>query len=108
MITPYERNYIEKAISDELEAIVMYEELASKSVNPIVSSVLRHVANEEKKHVWMFTYILRLLDPEFDNAKDLALKEDLDVLARTGYCSYDGKEGLLRCDVEGIPFELRL
>ena len=107
-MTKYMRDFLEKAIADELEAIALYERMAEESPNPIVSEILQHVADEEKKHFWMFTYALQLIDKEFERQRDIALKEDLDILSRSGYCSYDGKKGLLRCNVSGVVFETHL
>jgi rubrerythrin len=48
----------------ELDAISLYEQLASYAKNPIVKKVMLEVAKEEKEHVGEFQSLLFELDPE--------------------------------------------
>ncbi len=48
----------------ELDAISLYEQLASYAKNPIVKKVMLEVAKEEKEHVGEFQSLLFDLDPE--------------------------------------------
>ncbi|QOJ78751.1 rubrerythrin [Infirmifilum lucidum] len=52
------------AIIAELDAINLYEQLASASDDPLVKKVFLDVAKEEKTHVGEFLSLLKKLDPE--------------------------------------------
>jgi rubrerythrin len=66
---------IRAAIIGELDAINLYEQLASNSKDPLVKKVLLEVAREEKTHVGEFTTLLLHLDKQQKEEMENGRKE---------------------------------
>lgn len=64
------------AIISELDAISLYEQLASVTTNEDVKKILLDVANEEKTHVGEFQALLLEIDPEQEKELDAGEKEE--------------------------------
>lgn len=67
------------AIISELDAISLYEQLASVTTNEDVKKILLDVANEEKTHVGEFQALLLEIDPEQEKELDAGEKEEEEV-----------------------------
>jgi len=68
------------AIQAELDAINLYEQLATKTKNKNIKTILLDVAFEEKVHVEEFNKLLEDIDPDYSQAEDDAEDELADKL----------------------------
>lgn len=73
---------LRKGIEEELNAISLYEELASKAKSPHVKKILLDVAKEEKVHVGEFEILLEEIDPEYNSSNEKGGKEVTDLLSK--------------------------
>lgn len=64
----------------ELDAVNLYEKLASLASNKDLAKVLKEVANEEKVHVGEFEYFVENLDPEWDRLEDEGEEEAEEIV----------------------------
>lgn len=55
---------LRKAITEELDAVTLYQRSAADTINPAVRKVFLDIAQEEKVHAGEFTKVLETLDPE--------------------------------------------
>ena len=55
---------LRQAISAELDAINLYEQMAASTSNPKVKGILLDIAQEEKVHIGEFQHLLEELDEE--------------------------------------------
>ncbi|HOE53417.1 MAG TPA: ferritin family protein [Methanomassiliicoccales archaeon] len=70
-----DREILRAAIIAELDAINLYEQLASMTEDHKLRHVLLDVAKEEKTHVGEFQALLLLLDPEQTEELEAGRKE---------------------------------
>jgi rubrerythrin len=63
------------SIVAELDAVTLYEKLASKTSNPHLKKVLLDVANEEKVHSGEFLAMLKKMDPSQSKAEKEGKRE---------------------------------
>jgi len=66
---------IRVGIIAELDAINLYEQLASKTKNPLLRKVLMDIAYEEKEHFGEFLALLKKMDPEILKAMESGEEE---------------------------------
>ncbi|MCD6367976.1 MAG: rubrerythrin [Candidatus Aenigmarchaeota archaeon] len=59
-----DKEILRKGIIAELDAIDLYEQMASMTENPEIKRVLLDIAREEKAHVGEFQALLMKIDPE--------------------------------------------
>ncbi len=59
----------------ELDAISLYEQLATRAQDPLVKKVFMDIAYEEKEHVGEFLELLKRLDPKQVNALEKGAEE---------------------------------
>ena len=59
-----DKEILRKGIIAELDAIDLYEQMASMTENPEIKRVLLDIAREEKAHVGEFQTLLMKIDPE--------------------------------------------
>lgn len=64
------------ALMSELDAISLYEQLASVTTNEDVKKILLDVASEEKVHVGEFQALLLEIDPDQEKQLDAGEKEE--------------------------------
>jgi rubrerythrin len=62
--TDLDKEILRTAIIAELDAVSLYEQLASMTDNPHLKAVFLDVAKEEKTHAGEFQEMLLRLDPE--------------------------------------------
>jgi len=70
-----DREVLRVGIIAELDAINLYEQLASLTSNPTLKEVFLDIAREEKTHVGEFQALLLGLDPEQVNELEEGKKE---------------------------------
>jgi rubrerythrin len=76
--TDLEKEIARNGITAELDAIDLYEQMASMSKNATTRKVLLDIAREEKTHVGEFQALLVGLDAELENGK-----KEVDALSRS-------------------------
>ncbi len=59
----------------ELDAVSLYEQLATHAKDPLLKKVFMEIAREEKEHVGEFLELLKRLDPEQIKALDTGAEE---------------------------------
>ena len=75
------RQILRLGIIAELDAVSLYEQLASETDDPIIKDVLLDIAKEEKTHVGEFQALLLKLDQE--QAEELKEgQEEVDEIAK--------------------------
>lgn len=67
------------AIDAELDAVNLYEYMASVCIDPKLRSVLLDVADEEKVHIGEFQKMLKLIDKEYEDLVNKGEEETKDV-----------------------------
>ncbi|MCE4620009.1 MAG: hypothetical protein F7C33_03195 [Desulfurococcales archaeon] len=63
------------ALIAELDAITLYEQLASSIEDPLVKKVFLEVANEEREHVGEFLYLLKKCDGKLEEMLEKGARE---------------------------------
>jgi|GEM_PF-204195 rubrerythrin len=77
-----EREIVRNGITSELDAINLYEQMASMTKNATTKKVLLDIAKEEKTHVGEFQALLVSLDAEQKTELENGKKE-VDALAKS-------------------------
>jgi len=80
--TDLEREILRNGITAELDAINLYEQMASMTKNATTKKVLLDIAKEEKTHVGEFQALLIRIDAEQKTELDNGKKE-VDALAKS-------------------------
>lgn len=62
-----DKEILQLAIVAEFDAVSLYQQLASKTKNPIVKKILLNIAREEKTHIGEFQELLKRIDVEYSN-----------------------------------------
>ena len=74
------RQILRVAISAELDAINLYEQMAALAEDEHVRTVLLEVAREEKTHVGEFLALLKMLDREQERELEAGAREIEELL----------------------------
>jgi len=74
------RQILRVAISAELDAINLYEQMAALAEDEHVRAVLLEVAREEKTHVGEFLALLKMLDKEQERELEAGAREVEELL----------------------------
>jgi rubrerythrin len=77
-----DKQILRAALIAELDAITLYEQLASMTDNEKLKTVLLDVAKEEKTHVGEFQALLKRLDPEYTKELEHGEKEIGELLGK--------------------------
>ena len=85
--SPEERDcqILRAAMIAELDAVNLYQQMATQTDNEDVKSVLLDVAYEEKVHAEEFENVLEKIDPEYEKAEDQAEEEGEDMGVKESY-----------------------
>lgn len=75
-----ETQLLRKAITEELDAVVLYERMAEQTINPDLRKLFLDVAHEEKVHAEEFEELLERLDPDYEDAEEQAEEEIEDLI----------------------------
>lgn len=70
---------LREAMREELNAIVLYEQMAEQAIDPRVKILMLDVAREEKVHAEEFEELLERMDPEYEETEDQAEEEIEDL-----------------------------
>lgn len=73
---------IRHSISDEFDAIALYEIIAESTDNEEVKKLMEEVADDEKEHVGNFLRLLQILAPDEEDLYEEGEKETDDILGR--------------------------
>jgi len=76
------RQILRVAISAELDAINLYEQMAALAEDKHVKAVLLEVAREEKTHVGEFLALLKMLDREQERELEAGAREVEELLGQ--------------------------
>ena len=76
------RQILRVAISAELDAINLYEQMAALAEDKHVKAVLLEVAREEKTHVGEFLALLKTLDREQERELEAGAREVEELLGQ--------------------------
>ncbi len=68
-------NALRLALIAEIDAIMLYSQLARAIENQVVSKVFREVAEEEKEHMGEFFYLLKKCDNTLEEMMEKGFKE---------------------------------
>ncbi|TFG25212.1 MAG: rubrerythrin [Promethearchaeota archaeon] len=75
-----DKQILRSAVLAELDAINLYEQMASLTENTSLKRVLLDVAKEEKEHVGEFQYLLLKFDPQQAEELEDGMKEVKELL----------------------------
>jgi len=77
-----ETQLLRSAITEELDAVILYEKMAEQTINPDLRKLFLDVAYEEKVHAEEFEEMLERLDPDYEKAEDQAEDEIEDMFGK--------------------------
>jgi rubrerythrin len=77
-----DKEILRAGIIAELDAINLYEQMASMATNPDIKSILLDIAKEEKTHIGEFQALLLRFDPQQKKELEEGAKEVEEELSK--------------------------